>query len=105
MRARSSGMRSLDDLMFTMLVRLKSGQSYDSAAWSNLVNSELGTDGRTQYQAMVAGELGIPLVLMGFALPDSRIHAPNENLDLPTALSAAVASARFLAAAGGVALT
>jgi hypothetical protein len=59
-RARSSGMRSLDDLMFTMLGRLDNGQSYDSAAWSNLVNSELGADGRTQYQAMVAGELLAP---------------------------------------------
>ena len=59
-RARSAGMRSLDDLMFTMLDRLKSGQAYDSAAWSNLVNSELGADGRTQYQAMLNGELITP---------------------------------------------
>jgi acetylornithine deacetylase/succinyl-diaminopimelate desuccinylase-like protein len=28
--------------------------------------------------------LGIPTVLMGFALPDSNIHAPNEQLHLPT---------------------
>ena len=27
---------------------------------------------------------GIPTVMMGFALPTSRIHAPNENLHLPT---------------------
>jgi acetylornithine deacetylase/succinyl-diaminopimelate desuccinylase-like protein len=28
--------------------------------------------------------LRVPIVLMGFALPDARLHAPNENLHLPT---------------------
>jgi acetylornithine deacetylase/succinyl-diaminopimelate desuccinylase-like protein len=28
--------------------------------------------------------LHLPTVLMGFALPDARLHAPNENLHLPT---------------------
>ena len=56
-RGRSMGTRSLDDLMFDMLDRLHSGQPYDSAAWSDLVNRELGTEGRAQYQAMIAGEL------------------------------------------------
>jgi len=55
-RARSMG-RSLDDLTFVMLDRLRSGQSYDSAAWSALVVQELGAEGRMQYQAMLAGEL------------------------------------------------
>src|SRR5262249_59873157 len=27
--------------------------------------------------------LGIPTVLMGFALPDDRMHAPNEKFHLP----------------------
>jgi acetylornithine deacetylase/succinyl-diaminopimelate desuccinylase-like protein len=27
--------------------------------------------------------LGIPTVLMGFALPDHRMHAPNEKFHLP----------------------
>ena len=27
--------------------------------------------------------LGIPTVLMGFALPDDRMHAPNEKFYLP----------------------
>jgi acetylornithine deacetylase/succinyl-diaminopimelate desuccinylase-like protein len=28
--------------------------------------------------------LGVPTVLMGFALPDDRMHAPNEKFHLPT---------------------
>jgi hypothetical protein len=27
--------------------------------------------------------LGLPTVLMGFALPDDRMHAPNEKFHLP----------------------
>jgi acetylornithine deacetylase/succinyl-diaminopimelate desuccinylase-like protein len=30
------------------------------------------------------GQLGVPTVLMGFALPDDRMHAPNEKIHLPT---------------------
>jgi predicted metalloprotease with PDZ domain len=56
-RGKTMGMRSLDDLMFTMLDRLQGGQSYDSAAWSTLLNRELGAEGPAQLQAMIAGEL------------------------------------------------
>jgi len=56
-RGKSMGTRSLDDLMFDMLDRLQSGQAYDSAAWSTLLNRELGAEGPAQYQAMIAGEL------------------------------------------------
>jgi len=56
-RAGSAGMRSLDDLTFAMLDRQQRGQSYDVAAWLGLIDAELGAEGRTQYQAMVAGEL------------------------------------------------
>ena len=37
---------------------------------------------------------GIPVALMGFALPDSRLHGPNATFDLPTFFRAIVASAR-----------
>jgi acetylornithine deacetylase/succinyl-diaminopimelate desuccinylase-like protein len=33
--------------------------------------------------SMLQSELAIPTVLMGFALPDDRVHAPNENFHLP----------------------
>lgn len=33
--------------------------------------------------AGVLAKMDLPLVVTGFTLPDSRIHAPNENLDLP----------------------
>jgi acetylornithine deacetylase/succinyl-diaminopimelate desuccinylase-like protein len=46
---------------------------------------------------------GIPIVLMGFALPDDGMHAPNERVNLPTLHRGTGACARFLelvAAAG-----
>jgi acetylornithine deacetylase/succinyl-diaminopimelate desuccinylase-like protein len=33
---------------------------------------------------MLQEVLGVPTLLMGFALPDDRMHAPNEKLHLPT---------------------
>jgi acetylornithine deacetylase/succinyl-diaminopimelate desuccinylase-like protein len=41
--------------------------------------------------------LGIPTVLMGFALPDDRIHAPNEKFHLPNFHSGIRTSLEFLA--------
>jgi acetylornithine deacetylase/succinyl-diaminopimelate desuccinylase-like protein len=40
--------------------------------------------------------LGIPTVLMGFALPDDRIHAPNEKFHLPNFHKAIATSIWFL---------
>lgn len=45
-------------------------------------------------------ELGIPTVLMGFALPDDRLHAPNEKFHLPVFFRGVETSARFLEEAG-----
>jgi len=44
--------------------------------------------------------LGIPTVLMGFALPDDRIHAPNEKFHLPNFYNGIATCIWFLAAAG-----
>ena len=42
--------------------------------------------------------LGIPTVLMGFALPDDRIHAPNEKFHLPNFYNGIATCIWFLAA-------
>ncbi|MDX6680337.1 MAG: hypothetical protein QOG94_376 [Solirubrobacteraceae bacterium] len=39
---------------------------------------------------------GIPVVLMGFALPGDGMHAPNESVNLPTLQRGTIACARFL---------
>jgi acetylornithine deacetylase/succinyl-diaminopimelate desuccinylase-like protein len=44
--------------------------------------------------------LGIPTVLMGFGLPDDRIHAPNEKFHLPNFYRGISTSLWFLAAMG-----
>lgn len=44
--------------------------------------------------------LKIPTVLMGFALPDDRIHAPNEKFHLPNFFRGVSTSIWFLAAVG-----
>jgi acetylornithine deacetylase/succinyl-diaminopimelate desuccinylase-like protein len=44
--------------------------------------------------------LGAPTVLMGFALPDDRMHAPNEKLHLPTFFKGIETSIWFLATLG-----
>ena len=41
--------------------------------------------------------LGIPTVLMGFALPDDRMHAPNEKFHLPNFFKGIATSIRYLA--------
>jgi acetylornithine deacetylase/succinyl-diaminopimelate desuccinylase-like protein len=41
--------------------------------------------------------LGIPVVLMGFGLPDDRIHGPNEKFHLPNFRNGIATSIRFLA--------
>ncbi len=44
--------------------------------------------------------LRIPTVLMGFALPDDRMHAPNEKFHLPNFYHGIATSIWFLAAIG-----
>jgi acetylornithine deacetylase/succinyl-diaminopimelate desuccinylase-like protein len=45
---------------------------------------------------------GVPVVLMGFALPTDGMHAPNERVNLPTLHRGTVACARFLELVAGV---
>jgi acetylornithine deacetylase/succinyl-diaminopimelate desuccinylase-like protein len=47
--------------------------------------------------------LQIPTVLMGFALPDDNLHAPNEKFHLPTFFKAIRTCLEFLNQLGGVA--
>jgi acetylornithine deacetylase/succinyl-diaminopimelate desuccinylase-like protein len=46
--------------------------------------------------------LGIPTVLMGFALPDDRLHAPNEKFHLPNFYNGIATSIWFLAGIGAM---
>jgi acetylornithine deacetylase/succinyl-diaminopimelate desuccinylase-like protein len=47
--------------------------------------------------------LGAPTVMMGFALPDDRMHAPNEKFHLPNFFNGIATSIWFLAALGATA--
>jgi acetylornithine deacetylase/succinyl-diaminopimelate desuccinylase-like protein len=51
--------------------------------------------------ALLQEELGIPTVLMGFALPDDGMHAPNERFCLTSFSRGIEASIHFLAALAG----
>jgi acetylornithine deacetylase/succinyl-diaminopimelate desuccinylase-like protein len=47
---------------------------------------------------------GLPVVLMGFALPGDGMHAPNEHVNLPTLRRGTAACARFLELVSAAAL-
>ena len=49
------------------------------------------------------GILGLPVVMMGFGLPDDHIHGPNERLHLPTFFRGIETSKRFLDLAASLA--
>jgi acetylornithine deacetylase/succinyl-diaminopimelate desuccinylase-like protein len=50
--------------------------------------------------ARIRESLGIPVVLMGFGLPDDRLHSPNEKFHLPNFFAGIRAVARFWEMAG-----
>jgi acetylornithine deacetylase/succinyl-diaminopimelate desuccinylase-like protein len=45
---------------------------------------------------LIQDALKIPVVLMGFGLPDDRIHGPNEKIHLPNFFKGIETSIRFL---------
>jgi acetylornithine deacetylase/succinyl-diaminopimelate desuccinylase-like protein len=49
---------------------------------------------------LIQATLGIPAVLMGFGLPDDRIHGPNEKFHLPNFFKGIETSIQFLAEVG-----
>jgi len=60
----------------------------------------LRSDGTIPIVNTLRETLGIPTVLMGFALPDDRMHAPNEKFHLPNFYNGIATSIWFLAAVG-----
>jgi acetylornithine deacetylase/succinyl-diaminopimelate desuccinylase-like protein len=51
---------------------------------------------------LIQDALKIPVVLMGFGLPDDRIHGPNEKIHLPNFFKGVETSIRFLAEMGAL---
>ena len=51
---------------------------------------------------LIQDALKIPVVLMGFGLPDDRIHGPNEKIHLPNFFKGVETSIRFLADMGAL---
>jgi acetylornithine deacetylase/succinyl-diaminopimelate desuccinylase-like protein len=60
----------------------------------------LRSGGTIPVVSLFQGMLGIPTVLMGFALPDDRMHAPNEKFHLPNFYNGITTSIWFLAEVG-----
>lgn len=50
--------------------------------------------------SLIQEVFGIPVVLMGFGLPDDRIHGPNEKFHLPNFFRGIKTSSLFLAELG-----
>lgn len=50
--------------------------------------------------SLLQSEYGIPVVLMGFGLPDDRLHSPNEKFHLPNFYRGIECAVRFLSGLG-----
>lgn len=59
-RAKSNGQRSLDTLVLELTDRERRGEKVGLQDWLNLVERELGPEGRHQYETMAAGETEAP---------------------------------------------
>lgn len=56
----SGGKRSIDDLILTMVKRDQKGENLTEAMWLELLQKELGDDGRATHRSMMAGGLMAP---------------------------------------------
>ena len=59
-RRASGGKRSLDDLINEMVRRRRSGGATSEAAWLELLDREIGADGRRLHSDMLTGRLMVP---------------------------------------------
>ena len=59
-RKASGGKRSIDDLIRTMVVRIKTDQPVSEGIWLDLLRQETGEAGPATHRAMMAGELMLP---------------------------------------------
>jgi acetylornithine deacetylase/succinyl-diaminopimelate desuccinylase-like protein len=61
----------------------------------------VGSGGSIPIAGLIAQHLRIPVVLMGFGLPDDNLHAPNEKFHLPNFYRGIEAVNRYLELVGG----
>jgi predicted metalloprotease with PDZ domain len=80
-RKASSGKRSLDDLVRTMLAERRAGRAMDEALYRRLIQAELGADGITQFEAMLGGATVLP-PSDAFGPEFTRIQKPLRRFDL-----------------------
>jgi predicted metalloprotease with PDZ domain len=56
----SRGKRSIDDLIYAMMVRFRGGEEMTEAKWLDLLRAELGDAGPQTHRDMMAGKLVLP---------------------------------------------
>jgi predicted metalloprotease with PDZ domain len=81
LRASSGGKQSLDDLLLAMLDRRRHNLTSDQAAWVGLLQSHLGQKGTSEFYAMLAGAIQLPLS-NGFGPCFQRISMPMRRYQL-----------------------
>lgn len=60
LRRVSGGKRSVDDLIQTMMLRVRDGQPVSESVWVELLRKEIGDDGPATHGSMMAGRLMLP---------------------------------------------
>ncbi len=59
-RKASGGRRSIDDLIQSMIVRVRAGQPVTEAVWVDLLRAEIGEEGPALHRSMMSGALMLP---------------------------------------------